>query len=1251
MAIERKKLSMDGNQAAAHVSYAFTEVAGIYPITPSSPMADYVDQWSAAGLKNIFGNTVKVIEMESEAGAAGTVHGSLAAGALTTTYTASQGLLLMIPNMYKIAGELLPTVFHVSARTVATHALNIYGDHSDVYACRQTGFAMLAESNPQEIMDLGPVAHLSAIEGRVPFINFFDGFRTSHEVQKIETWDYADLAEMVDMDAVKAFRARALNPEHPVLRGSNETGEIFFQHREACNKYYDALPEIVEKYMDKVNAKLGTDYKLFNYYGAPDAEKVLIAMGSMCDVAEEVIDYMNAHGEKVGIIKVRLYRPFRADKLVAALPKTVKKIAVLDRTKEPGALGEPLYLDVVTAFAQEGVSGIKVVGGRYGLGSKDTPPSSVFAAFKNLDADHPKHNFTLGIVDDVTGLSLPEEPAPDTAPAGTISCKFWGLGGDGTVGANKNSIKIIGDHTDKYIQAYFQYDAKKTGGITISHLRFGDRPIRSSYYVNKADFVACHNQAYLKKYDMVNDVKPGGIFLLDCEWTPEELDAHLPSAVKQYIAKNHVQFYTIDATDIAMKRIGNVKVKNTVLQSAFFALAKILPPAEAIEYMKKMAYKSYIKKGQAMVDLNYAAIDAGADAFVKIDVPAAWATCADDAPVAAIDCKDPVVKEYVNDVMIPVCEMKGDSLPVSAFANRPDGTYPQGTAAYEKRGVAVMVPTWNPDKCIQCNNCSFVCPHAAIRPFAMTEEEAAKAPEVTKFAAKPVVKTSYKFTVAVSPLDCMGCTLCVKACPVNAAAEKKALDAAKANGVTDPKELAKVKPEKDAMAIRMVPQAAESAQQAAFDYAVANVAEKPELVAATVKGSQFKQPLLEFSGSCAGCAETSYARLVTQLFGERMYISNATGCSSIWGGSAPTTPYTVNKESGRGPAWANSLFEDNAEHGLGIALGQKTIRERLKAKVERLASIWATDEIKAAAAAWLETYDDGKTNTAATEKLIAALQDGILTADEGIAFLSSDEGKAHFGDKAEEMLAHMKELKAAGKNCDCEACTLAAEILEEKDYLSKKSVWIFGGDGCAYDIGFGGLDHVLATGEDVNVFVFDTEVYSNTGGQASKASNIGQVAQFAAAGKAIGKKNLAEIAMSYGYVYVAQVAMGADMNQLLKALTEAEAYHGPSLIIGYAPCEMHGVKGGMQNCQLEMKKAVEAGYWQMFRFNPTKESEKLTIDCKAPTADYISFIKSENRYARLQQMNPERAEVLFHKAAGFAAAKYDRLVKMGKLYE
>ena len=1187
--IERRKVSMDGNTAAAHVSYAFTEVAAIYPITPSSPMAEVTDSWSASNknifgepAKNIFGENVKVVEMQSEAGAAGAVHGSLAAGALTTTYTASQGLLLMIPNMYKIAGELLPCVIHVSARCVASHALNIFGDHSDVYACRQTGFAMMAETNAQEIMDLGAVAHLATIKGRVPFLNFFDGFRTSHEIQKVASWDYKDLAEMVDWDAVSAYRNRSLNPETPALRGSAENGDIFFQHREACNPYYDALPAIVEEYMDKVNAKLGTNYQLFNYYGAPDADRVIVAMGSVCDVAEEVIDYLLAKGEKVGLVKVRLYRPFVAAKLAEAIPASAKVISVLDRTKEPGSLGEPLYLDVIAALNEVGRCGVKVLGGRYGLGSKDTTPASIFAVYANM-AGEMKNHFTVGIVDDLTGLSLDEKPAPDTAPTDMIQCKFWGLGGDGTVGANKNSIKIIGDHTDKYIQAYFQYDSKKTGGITISHLRFGDSPIKSSYYINKADFVACHNNAYLNKYDMISDVKPGGTFLLDCPWSDEELDAHIPASVKSYIAKNNIKFYTINATKIAID-LGNAKVKNTVLQSAFFTLAKILPIAEAIDYMKYMATKSYLKKGQAIVDLNHAAIDAGKDALHLVEVPAAWANAGETAPAAKVTGNRADLVDFVNDIVLPVGAMKGDSLSVAAFAKYADGTFPQGSAAYEKRGVAVTVPQWNPEACIQCNNCAFVCPHACIRPFAMTEDEAAAAPEVTKFAAKPVLKTNYKFTMSVSPLDCMGCTLCVKACPVN----------------NNPKM---------GTALEMKPIATQLDQQAAYDYAVANVSEKSELVSVSIKGSQFKQPLLEYSGSCAGCAETSYARLITQLFGERMYISNATGCSSIWGGSAPATPYTVNKESGRGPAWANSLFEDNAEHGLGMYVGQKAIRDKLISKVAAMAeSDKASESFKAAAAEYLATQNDGAKNEAATKALIV-------------------------------------ELEAAAKA----GCPTAPQILAEKQFLSKKAVWIFGGDGWAYDIGFGGLDHVLASGEDVNVMVFDTEVYSNTGGQASKASQIGQVAQFAAAGKAIGKKNLAEIAMSYGYVYVAQIAMGADMNQTLKALAEAEAYPGPSLVIGYAPCEMHSIKGGMANCQAEMKKAVEAGYWQMFRFNPAAE-KKFTLDSKEPTGDYQAFINGEARYTRLAQQFPERAKELFAKAEETAKAKYERLKKMVDFY-
>ena len=1181
----RKKISMDGNTAAAHVSYAFTEVASIYPITPSSVMAELTDSWSATGLKNIFGDKVKVMEMQSEAGAAGTVHGSLAAGALTTTYTASQGLLLMIPNMYKIAGELLPCVIHVSARCVASHALNIFGDHSDVYACRQTGFAMLAESNPQEVMDLGAVAHLSTIKGRVPFINFFDGFRTSHEIQKIEAWDYDELASMIDQDAVAAFRQRALNPEHPILRGSAENGDIFFQHREACNSYYAALPAIVEDYMNQVNAKIGTDYKLFNYYGAPDAERVIVAMGSICDVAEEVIDYLTAKGEKVGLVKVRLYRPFVAAKLVEALPKTAKKIAVLDRTKEPGALGEPLYLDVVTALATEGFDA-KVVGGRYGLGSKDTPPASIFAVYENLAKDAPKNSFTIGIVDDVTGLSLDEHDVPDTSDPGTISCKFWGLGGDGTVGANKNSIKIIGDHTDKFIQAYFQYDSKKTGGVTISHLRFGDNKIKSPYYITKANFVACHNPSYMVKgYDIVQDVKPGGTFLLNCQWTPEEVEAHLPAKAKRYIAENDVKFYIVNAIDKA-REIGMGKRTNTILQSAFFALANIMPIDQAVEYMKAAAKKSYLKKGEAVVELNYKAIDAGVDAIVKVEVPEAWKTIADDAAEAEVTGNRPELVKFVKEIVLPVGKMGGDKLPVSAFTDHVDGTFPQGAAAYEKRGVAVDVPVWHPENCIQCNNCAFVCPHAAIRPFALTEDEAAKAPEATKYTEKPVIKTNYKFTMAISPLDCMGCTLCVKACPTK----------------------------EDKRALEMVSQESQLAQAPVWDYLVANVAEKADIINnKTVKGSQFKQPLLEFSGSCAGCAETSYARLITQLFGERMYISNATGCSSIWGGSAPSTPYTVNKETGKGPAWANSLFEDNAEHGLGIFLGQKTIRERLIGYVKELRE-GITDDAKAAIVdEYLNTLEDGAANEKATKALVAMLE-----------------------------------------GCGCDN-PLRTKILAEKDYLSKKSVWIFGGDGWAYDIGFGGLDHVIASGEDVNIMVFDTEVYSNTGGQASKSSNLGQVAQFAAAGKGIGKKNLAEIAMSYGYVYVAQIAMGADMNQTIKAITEAEAYHGPSIIIGYAPCEMHGIKkGGMTDCQGEMKRAVAAGYWQMFRFNPANKAEgknPFTLDSKEPSASYIEFIEGENRYARLKQQFPERAEELFAQAEENAKAKYDRLTKLAQLYQ
>ena len=1180
----RKMKSMDGNTAAAHVSYAFTEVAGIYPITPSSPMADSVDQWAAAGQKNIFGTTVKVIEMQSEAGAAGTVHGSLAAGALTTTYTASQGLLLMIPNMYKIAGELLPCVFHVSARTVASHALNIFGDHSDVMACRQTGFAMLAETNPQEVMDLSAVAHLATIKSRVPFINFFDGFRTSHEIQKIQVWDYEDLKEMCDMDAVEAFRKRALNPEHAMMRGSHENGDVFFQHREAANKYYEAVPGIVEEYMGKVNAKLGTNYQLFNYYGAADADRVIIAMGSICDVAEEVIDYLNAHGEKVGLVKVRLYRPFRADKLIAAIPETAKKIAVLDRTKEPGSQGEPLYMDVVTALADAGITDKVVTGGRYGLGSKDTPPASVFAVYEELTKAEPKKMFTLGITDDVTFLSLEEKPAPNTAAEGTTECKFWGLGGDGTVGANKNSIKIIGDHTDKFVQAYFQYDSKKTGGVTVSHLRFGDKPIRSPYYINKADFVACHNPSYITKhFPIVRDVKPGGVFLINCQWTPEELSHHLAASEKRYIAKNNVQLYTINAIDLAIE-IGMGKRTNTILQSAFFALAKVMPSEQAIQFMKDAATKSYLKKGQDIVDMNHKAIDIGATAFKKIDVPADWADAQDEADTRELQGRPEVVK-MVKEVMEPIGRMDGDSLPVSAFAGEHvDGSFEHGAAAYEKRGVAVTVPHWNEATCVQCNQCAYVCPHATIRPFALTDEEAAAAPESAKLvdikAGKG--KGKYKYTMAVSPLDCMGCGVCIGVCPTKS--------------------------------LTMVPQDQEAAQQDTFDYCVAKVSEKADMASVnSVKDSQFKKPLLEFSGSCAGCAETSYARLVTQVCGDRMYISNATGCSSIWGGPAATSPYTVNAE-GHGPAWANSLFEDNAEHGLGMYYGQEALRDRLISKLEEMAgSEKASDDFKNAVNTFMDTKDNGAENAEPTKALVAELE------------------------------------KAAAAGCPD-----APEILAHKEYLAKKSVWIFGGDGWAYDIGFGGLDHVLASGKDVNVMVFDTEVYSNTGGQASKATNIGAVAQFAASGKTTKKKSLAEIAMSYGYVYVAQVAMGANMAQTLKAIAEAEAYPGPSLVIGYAPCEMHSIKGGMTNCQAEMKKAVDCGYWNLFRFNPQLADEgknPFILESKEPkTEDYRKFMMGEARYSALTRSFPDRAEGLFERSEIESTKRYAHLQRLQALY-
>ena len=1174
----RKLVTMDGNNAAAHVSYAFTEVAAIYPITPSSPMADLVDQWAAAGRKNIFGTKVRVQEMQAESGAAGAVHGSLNAGALTTTYTASQGLLLMIPNMYKMAGELLPAVFHVTARALASHTLSIFGDQSDVMACRQTGFAMLAEGNVQEVMDLSPVAHLAAIKGRVPFLNFFDGFRTSHEIQKIAVWDYDDLAEMVDMDAVNAFRQRGLNPQHPQMRGSHENGDIFFQNREASNKYYDAVPDLVEEYMGKINAKLGTNYQLFNYYGAPDADRVIISMGSICDVAEEVIDYLNAHGEKVGLVKVRLYRPFRADKLIAAIPATCKKIAVLDRTKEPGAQGEPLYLDVVTALANAGRNDIVVTGGRYGLGSKDTPPSSVFAVYEELKSENPKRQFTIGIVDDVTNLSLPEHDAPDTSAEGTIACKFWGLGGDGTVGANKNSIKIIGDHTDKFVQAYFQYDSKKTGGVTISHLRFGDHEIKSPYYINKADFVACHNPSYITKgFKMVQDVKPGGVFMINCEWTPEELSHHLDASAKRYIAKNNIQLYTINAIDLAIQ-IGMGKRNNTILQSAFFSLAKIMPEEDAIRYMKEKAKASYMKKGEDVVEMNYKAIDLGATAYVKIDVPADWANAVDEAPAKELTGRPATVK-MVRDILTPVDKMDGDSLPVSAFVDHADGTFELGASAYEKRGVAVSVPEWDSAKCIQCNQCAYVCPHATIRPFALTADELAAAPAQTKAVDFKVGagKGVYKFSMAISPLDCMGCGVCTHVCPVGA--------------------------------LTMQPLEGQEVQQPVFDYMVSAVAEKKELQDFTVKGSQFRQPMLEFSGSCAGCAETSYARLITQLFGDHMMISNATGCSSIWGGPAATSPYTVNKE-GKGPAWANSLFEDNAEHGLGMYLGQKKIRDDLAEDIRYIAENGKDPDKVAAAKKYLETYNDGEANQTATAEFLAVME--------------------------------------AKPACDCERYQ---RIMANKDFLNKKSCWIFGGDGWAYDIGFGGLDHVLAQDEDVNVFVFNTEVYSNTGGQASKASNIGQVAQFAAAGKELKSKSLAEIAMSYGYIYVAQVAMGANPAQTIKAIKEAEAYPGPSLIIGYAPCEMHSIKkGGMTNCQGEMKRAVDCGYWNLFRYDPSAE-KPFALDSKEPADGYRDFLMNEARYARLTNEFPDRAEELFAKSEANAKKRYEHLLKLKKLYD
>ena len=1180
----RKMKTMDGNSAVAHVSYAFTDVAAIYPITPSSVMADLTDKFSAQGAKNLFGRQVQVTEMQSEGGASGAVHGSLAAGALTTTYTASQGLLLMIPNMYKMAGELLPGVIHVSARALTSHALSIFGDHSDIYACRQTGYAMLCSNNPQECMDLAAVAHLAAIEGRVPFLHFFDGFRTSLEIQKIEEWDYADLADMLNWDAVEAFRRRALNPEHPVTRGTAQNDDIFFQAREACNKYYDAVPEVVVKYMDKVNAKIGTDYKPFNYYGAEDAEHVIVAMGSVCDCTEEVVDYLNAAGEKVGLLKVHLYRPFVADYMLRELPKTVKTISVLDRTKEPGSIGEPLYLDVLAAINGSDFAGVKVYTGRYGLGSKDTTPGDIIAVYRNAESETPKRRFTIGIVDDVTNLSLPIVENPDTTPKGTHSCKFWGLGADGTVGANKNSIKIIGDNTDMYAQGYFAYDSKKSGGLTVSHLRFGKTPIKSTYYISKADFVACHNPSYVDKYDIVDDLKEGGSFLLNCPWNTEELSERLPGKMKKILAERHINFYTIDGIKIG-KEIGLGGRINTVLQSAFFKIADIIPADKAKELMKAAAKKSYMKKGQAIVDMNYAAIDRGMEDLKKVEIPADWANAVDNSVADKAEGNGALV-EYVNEILKPVNAYKGNKLPVSTFMDHVDGTAPNGSAAYEKRGIAVDVPEWNPENCIQCNRCAIVCPHAVIRPVAMTADELAKAPEGTKSLPMMGLK-DLNFVMTVSTLDCTGCGACAQVCPGK----------------------------KGAKALTMQPIDSQRPKQAVFDYAL-TLEDKPEVHEkfkfTTVKGSQFKQPLLEFSGACAGCGETPYAKLVTQLFGDRMFIANATGCSSIWGASAPATPYTKNKK-GYGPAWQNSLFEDNAEFGLGMALGQKAIRNRLIEYVEGIQKDTDSADLKTACQNYLDTVTDSTSSRPATDALIAELEKNTEDAKVG---------------------------------------ELVKKTLVDKDELAKKSMWIFGGDGWAYDIGFGGLDHVIASGENVNILVFDTEVYSNTGGQASKATPVGSVAQFAAAGKAVKKKDLAAIAMSYGYVYVAQCAMGADNNQVLKAMVEAESYNGPSLVICYAPCINHGIKGGMGIAQLEEKKAVEAGYWNIFRYDPRLADEgknPFMLDGKAPSASYRDFIMGEVRYNSLTRSFPERAEKLFEKAEKVAADKYAHLEKLASL--
>ncbi len=1172
----RKMKTMDGNHAAAHASYAFSDVAAIYPITPSSVMAEATDEWATQGRKNIFGHEVQVTEMQSEAGAAGAVHGSLAAGALTTTYTASQGLLLMIPNLYKIAGEQLPGVINVSARALASHALSIFGDHSDVMACRQTGCAMLCESSVQEVMDLTPVAHLSAIKGKVPFINFFDGFRTSHEIQKIETWDYEDLKDMADMDAIAEFRKHALNPNHPCQRGSAQNPDIFFQAREACNPYYDALPAVVQSYMDKVNEKIGTDYKLFNYYGAADAEHVIVAMGSVNDTIEETIDYLMAAGKKVGVVKVRLYRPFCAQALIDAIPESVKQITVLDRTKEPGALGEPLYLDVVAALKDTKFKDVPVFSGRYGLGSKDTTPAQIVAVYNNTE----KEKFTVGIVDDVTNLSLETGEAIVTTPEGTTNCKFWGLGADGTVGANKNSIKIIGDNTDMYAQAYFDYDSKKSGGVTMSHLRFGKKPIKSTYLIHKADFVACHNPSYVNKYNMVQELVDGGTFLLNCPWDMEGLEKHLPGQVKAFIANHNIKFYTIDGVKIGIETgMGPTRI-NTILQSAFFKLTGIIPEDKAIELMKAAAKATYGRKGDDVVQKNWAAIDAGAKQVHEVEVPESWKTAEDEGLfMAHAEGGRQDVVDFVNNIQSKVNAQEGNTLPVSAFTAYVDGTTPSGSSAYEKRGIAVNIPVWQPENCIQCNRCAYVCPHAAIRPVALTEEEAANAPEGMNVLPMTGMK-EYKFAMTVSAYDCTGCGSCANVCPGKKGAKALAMENMEAN----------------------------AGEQKYFDYGV-SLPVKEDVIAkfkeTTVKGSQFKQPLLEFSGACAGCGETPYAKLITQLFGDRMYIANATGCSSIWGNSSPSTPYTVNAK-GQGPAWSNSLFEDNAEFGYGMLLAQKAIRDGLKEKVEALVASTDKEDVKAAGQEWLDTFSVGATNGAATDKLVAALE-----------------------------------------ACGCEA---GKEILEQKDFLSKKSQWIFGGDGWAYDIGFGGVDHVLASGRDINVMVFDTEVYSNTGGQSSKATPTGAIAQFAAGGKEVKKKDMASIAMSYGYVYVAQISMGADFNQTVKALAEAEAYPGPSLIIAYAPCINHGIKKGMSKAQTEEELAVKCGYWHNFRFNPAAEN-KFTLDSKAPDMDnYQDFLDGEVRYNSLKRQNPEKAARLFAKNESEAKERYDYLSKLTALY-